>query len=58
MSETKLPPGKPLSPEQFQEISGGCTLTEIQEALKQLQQSYETLIDFTSHVIERVDGAF
>ena len=57
MSEPKPLPGKPLSPEQFQEISGGCTLTEIQSALEQLQSSYETLIEFTSHVIERVDGA-
>ena len=49
-------PGTVLTEAHLQEISGGCTLLQIQEALKQLQNSYETLIDFTSHVIERVAG--
>lgn len=52
----KLPEGV-LSPEQIERISGGdCTFTDIQTALNQLQQSYETLVDFTSYVIERVVG--
>ena len=52
----KLPEGV-LTDEQLARISGGdCSLTDIQSALDKLQQSYETLVDFTSYVIERVVG--
>jgi hypothetical protein len=52
----KLPEGV-LSQEQIERISGGdCTFADIQSALSQLQQSYDTLVDFTSYVIERVVG--
>jgi hypothetical protein len=55
MSERKI--GELLTEEQVHAIAGGeCTVQQLQEALKQLQQSYETLIDFTSYVIERVVG--
>ena len=52
--ETKL---RDLSDEQLKEIAGGsCTVTDIQDALAKLQQSYDTLVDFTSYVIGRVAG--
>jgi hypothetical protein len=44
-----------LTEEQVRRISGGdCTIADIQSALDQLQQSYDTLVDFTSYVIEGV----
>ena len=55
MSEQKI--GELLTQEQLQAIAGGeCTITDLQSALVQLKESYETLIDFTSYVIERVAG--
>lgn len=52
----KLPEGV-LTEEQLARISGGeCTITDLQRALDELQKSYETLVDFTSYVIERVVG--
>ena len=52
----KLPEGT-LSAEQIERISGGdCTVNDIQRALEELQQSYDSLVDFTSYVIERVVG--
>lgn len=52
----KLPEGL-LTQEQIERISGGdCTWLDVQTALNQLQQSYDTLVDFTSYVIERVVG--
>jgi hypothetical protein len=50
----KLPEGV-LSAEQIERISGGdCTINDVIGAINQLQQSYDTLVDFTSYVIERV----
>jgi peptidoglycan hydrolase-like protein with peptidoglycan-binding domain len=47
-----------LTDEQVRRISGGdCTIADIQSALDQLQQSYDTLVDFTSYVIEGVVGS-
>ena len=55
MSDNK--PGTQLSAEELQAVSGGdCTPEQWLEILNQLKQSYETLIDFTSYVIERVAG--
>lgn len=52
----KLPEGV-LTEEQITRISGGdCTIADIQSGLNQLQQSYDTLVEFTSYVIERVVG--
>jgi hypothetical protein len=52
----KLPEGT-LTPEQIERISGGdCTITDLQTALQDLQSSYDSLVDFTSYVIERVVG--
>ena len=55
MSERKI--GELLTQEQLQAIAGGeCTVEQLTTALAQLKQSYDTLIDFTSYVIERVAG--
>ena len=55
-SVPKIPQGL-LTDEQVARISGGdCTVTDLQTALDGLQQSYDTLVDFTSYVIERVAG--
>ena len=55
MSDKKI--GDLLTQEQLQAIAGGeCSITDLQNALAQMKESYETLIDFTSYVIERVAG--
>ena len=47
-----------LSEEQMQQISGGsCSVNDYLTAMDQLTNAYETLIDFTSYVIERVAGS-
>jgi len=49
------PAGNLVTAEQLEAISGGeCTPQQIIDIFGQLKSSYETLIDFTSHVIERV----
>lgn len=55
MSDNK--PGTNLTEEQLQKIAGGeCTVEDLISAMDKLKESYETLIDFTSYVIERVAG--
>lgn len=57
MTEKSVPPVPQglLTQEQIESISGGtCTPQEILGVLNQLKSGYETLIDFTSYVIERV----
>jgi len=57
MSDIKppLPNLQPITDEQLQRISGGdCTATEVIEIFDRLRESYDTLVDFTSYVIERV----
>jgi hypothetical protein len=50
----EVPPGI-LTDDQIEAISGGsCTAQDYVSILGQLKDSYETLIDFTSYVIERV----
>ncbi len=44
----------PLTAEELKAIAGGCTITELQDALARLRESYDQLVDFTSYVIERV----
>lgn len=48
-----------LTPEQLEQVGGGltCTGSEVLELVNNLTAIYESAIDFTSHVIERVDGA-
>ena len=57
MSDTKppIPNLDPLTEEQLQKIGGGdCDLQDYIDILGQLKSSYDTLVDFTSYVIERV----
>ena len=50
----KIPEGV-LSEEQIAKISGGdCGVNDYLTALDQLKAAYESVIDFTSYVIERV----
>jgi len=60
MSEDKLIPPIPegvLTDEQLQKIGGGeCTVGDYLDVLSTLRDSYDTLVDFTSYVIERVAG--
>ena len=46
-----------LTPEQLEKIGGGtdtCTPSQITQIINDLQRNYDTLVDFTSYVIERV----
>ena len=57
MTDTKLefPTLKPLSDEQLERIAGGsCSADEISTIIESLKENYDTLVDFTSYVIERV----
>ena len=56
MSDKLIPTPPPLlTPEQIQAVSGGeCTPAEWLAATNQLVQAYEALVDFTSHVFERI----
>jgi hypothetical protein len=58
MSDKPVPPlPAGVSQEQWDKISGGdCTTGEITTFLNELQSNYNTLVDFTSYVIERVVG--
>ena len=59
MSDRPVPhiPEGVLSEEQIAKISGGeCTLPDYLRALDDLKAAYESVIDFTSYVIERVAG--
>jgi hypothetical protein len=61
MSETqvpRIPKGLELTPEQIEEISGGeCSASTIILISGQLRQAYDDLVDFTSHVMERVSNS-
>ena len=58
MSENKLIEAvRHLSDEQLREIAGGnCTILDFQQAANDFKETYETLIDFASYVIERVSN--
>ena len=58
MSDKPVPPlPAGVSPEHWERISGGdCTTSEITSFLNELQQNYDTLVQFTSYVIEQVAG--
>jgi hypothetical protein len=52
----KIPEGV-LTDEQIAKISGGdCDAADYQSIFDGLKQNYETLVDFTSYVMERVIG--
>ena len=56
MSDTKP---VEVNPEQLQSIGGGgCTAQDLISMSNQLTSAYESLVDFTSHVISRVSGSF
>lgn len=62
MSDAKLelpkPPRFPVTDEDIQKIAGGsCTLTDLSEFLKVAKDAYESAIDFSVYVMERVAGA-
>ena len=56
MSEKSVPPlPAGVSQEQWDRISGGdCTTGEITNFINDLQHNYDTLVQFTSYVIEKV----
>jgi hypothetical protein len=57
MSETKPQAANAgnLTPEQVQSVGGGnCSPSDIIQIIGNLTTAYESLIDFTSHVMERV----
>lgn len=52
-------PGTLITTEELEAIAGGsCTPQEYLDILGRLGQSYETLIQFTSYVIERVAESY
>lgn len=52
-----VPRGSEITQEQLDAISGGsCTAADLTIIVNDLQKNYETLIEFTSYVIERVAG--
>lgn len=56
---TKTPGRTELDLTQVEQVGGGadgCTLRDLEAVTAALKQSYENLVDFTSHVIERVAG--
>jgi hypothetical protein len=53
MDDTKQPTG--LTTEQLEKIGGGdCSPSDYFTMIANLTQAYEGLVDFTSHVFERV----
>lgn len=58
MSENEVSKGPALTAEQLEKIGGGeCTIRDLQKAMEDFTQSYENLVGFVSHVIERVAGS-
>jgi len=53
--QPQVPKFDQIDPELIEKISGGsCNVQDYIDALGQLQQGYESLVQFTSYVIERV----
>jgi len=58
MSDTKPADLGSITPEQLQNIGGGeCTASDVVQLVGHLTSAYESLVDFTSHVIGRVNNA-
>jgi hypothetical protein len=61
MSERKLPDltFQPIDPEIVEKVAGGgtCSAEDLTNIIDSLQSNYDTLVDFTSYVIERVANA-
>ncbi len=61
MSERPIPPiPAGLDPEIVEKIAGGafdmCSTDDIRGLISDLRSNYDTLVDFTSYVIDRVAG--
>lgn len=58
MSDKPVPPlPAGVSAEQWEKISGGnCPAGEVTQFINELQSNYDTLVQFTSYVIEQVVG--
>jgi hypothetical protein len=55
MDDVKQTQAQALTADQLEKIGGGgCTPADLVTLAGSLTQAYEDLIDFTSHVIERV----
>jgi len=56
MSETKQQAETQITAEQLEKVGGGsvCSVNEMFVLVDGLTRAYEGLIDFTSHVFERV----
>jgi hypothetical protein len=54
MSENQVPKFPELTAEQLEKIGGGECGTEWFDRINQFTTAYENLVDFVSHVIERV----
>ena len=56
--DNPVPAPAELNAEQAQAVGGGneCNINDYITALEDLKQAYESLIEFTSYVIERVAG--
>lgn len=53
--DSPKPDDNALDPSQVEEVAGGsCTAQQIVDMTNVLIQAYENVVDFTSHVIERV----
>jgi hypothetical protein len=60
MSERPMPPiPEGLDPEIVEKVSGGldmCSPDQIEKLINDLRNNYDTLVDFTSYVFDRVTG--
>jgi hypothetical protein len=55
MTQSEKLAGHAVDPRQLESIAGGdCTASQLVALTGSLKQAYENLVDFTSHVIERV----
>ena len=59
MSDKPVPPlPAGVSQEQWEKVSGGdCGVSELTAFASELQEQYQSLVDFTSYVIERVTNS-
>ena len=57
MSETRIPVLKEIDPDVIERVAGGtCSPDDFKQFISDLKENYDTLVDFTSYVIERVAG--
>jgi hypothetical protein len=56
--ETKPEPVKELDTTQAEAVGGGTDVCTMENAINQLQASYDTLVDTASYIMERVATAY